>query len=392
MENSKVSIVRVEDYKSSSIHKALKKSFSLIGSLDQIFPRRSKIFVKINHLSTSSPPESCIITHPVFTQEVLRILLEFGHEIIVGDDIYTKDKDGFLISGYRKVCEELGVRLVNLKESGFQEIECKGEVLKKAFISPLVLEADYVLNLPKFKTHSLTVFTGAVKNLFGIIPQGQRLHYHRLFSRNEIFSQMLVDIFSCAPPHLTIMDAIEAMEGEGPSAGNPKKLGVIIASQDAVAVDAVAAKIGGLNPLDIYTTLHAHERRQGTGEIKNITIAGEKIGDVEVNDFKHSAIAIGLLKRKIPSSLYAYLQNQLILIPKVLRDNCRGCLECINICPTGAAQLDQGLAWIEKAQCIHCMCCHEVCLFHAIKLKQLFLGKIIKACQSWYKRLISLFY
>ena len=94
--------------------------------------------------------------------------------------------------------------------------------------------------------------------MFGVIPHGFRHRYHREFIKNDVFSQMLVDIFSCVPPHLTIMDAIVAMEGEGPSAGSPKKVGVIIASKDAVAVDAVALKITGSNPMNIYTTQNAH--------------------------------------------------------------------------------------------------------------------------------------
>jgi len=202
---------------------------------------------------------------------------------------------------------------------------------------------------------------------------------------------MLVDIFSCAPLHLTIMDAVVAMEGEGPSAGNPRTAGVILASKDAVALDAVATKITGFNPMDIYTTQNAHQRGLGTAKIEEIEVVGEKIHEVEVKNFKHSAIASGFIQRKIPSFLHAHIQGQLILIPKVKRDKCTVCMECINICPRGAAKLDKSAAWIDKSLCIHCMCCHEVCRFQAIKLKQRPVGWIIGGIRSLYKSARSLF-
>jgi uncharacterized protein (DUF362 family)/NAD-dependent dihydropyrimidine dehydrogenase PreA subunit len=391
MKRAKVSIVKVGDYNSKEIQTGLKRSLSLLGGLENIIKPRSKVFVKINHLSPPSFPDDAIVTHPSFTAEVLRLLLELNLEITVGDDIQSKGKDGFLLSGYRKVCNDLGIRLVNLKERGFREVNCKGQILEKVLISPLLHEADYILNLPKLKTHSLTAFTGAVKNMFGIIPYGLRLDYHRLYKRSDVFSQMLVDIFSCAPPHLTIMDGIVAMEGEGPSGGSPKRVGLILASQDSVAVDAVASKIVGLDPLNIFTTHSANERGLGTGEMERIEIAGEDISRVEVRNFKHSAVAQGFIKRKIPSFLHGFIQSQLTLTPKIKVNKCTLCLECVDICPKGAARLDGDLVWIDRRLCIHCMCCHEVCHFQAIKLGQRPLGKVIREAGSFFKKAKSLF-
>jgi len=390
MKKARVSIVKQADYNPTEIHEALEKSFYYLGGLENLIQPRSHVFVKINHLSPPSPPEKAIVTHPVFTKEVLLFLKQLDVTVTVGDDIQSKEEDGFLISGYRQICDELGVRLLNLKEEGFREVSCRGELLKKVFISPLVLEADFILNLPKLKTHSFTVFTGAVKNMFGVIPHGFRHRYHRQFIKNDVFSQMLVDIYSCVPPHLTVMDGIVAMEGEGPSTGNKKKMGVIIASEDAVAVDAVASKITGFNPMNIYTTQDAHERGLGIGRIEDIEIAGENIQDVEVKDFKHSAVAIGLFRRKLPSFLYAYIQNQLTLIPEIITKKCTACLECVNICPRGAAKPGEDSVRIDKNLCIHCMCCHEVCRYQAIKLKHRPIGKII-GLSFLHKTIVSLF-
>lgn len=391
MKKARVSIVKSDDYNSEEIRKGLIKSFSCHGGLENLIRPKSHVFVKINHLSPPSPPEKAIVTHPAFTREVLLLLKQLDVAITVGDDIQSKEEDGFLLSGYRQICNEVGVRLLNLKEAGFKEVSCRGKLLKKVFISPLVLEADFILNLPKLKTHSFTVFTGAVKNMFGVIPHGFRHRYHREFIKNDVFSQMLVDIFSCVPPHLTVMDGIVAMEGEGPSTGNPKNVGVIIASEDAVAVDAVASKITGFNPMNIYSTQDAHERGLGIGRIEDIEIVGENIQDVEVRDFKHSAVAIGLFRRKLPSFLYAYIQNELTLIPEVIAKKCTACLECVDICPRGAAKSEEDFVRIDKSLCIHCMCCHEVCRFQAIKLKQKSIGKLIRGLSFLHQAIVSLF-
>jgi len=279
MKKVKVSLRKIQDYQSGMLRQALIQTLFLLGGLEKIINPGSRIFVKINHLSPPSAAEEAIITHPALTREVLLLLKEIGCTITAGDDIQSKQKDGFSISGYRELCNSLGIPLVNLKEVGFRRIDCEGKVLDKAYISPLLLDSDFLINLPKLKTHSFTMFTGAVKNMYGIIPHGLRSSYHRQFYKNELFSQMLVDIFSCAPPHLNIMDAIVAMEGEGPSAGRPKKVNLILASRDAVALDAVASKIIGLDPLQILTTKYADERGLGVGQLENIEIIGERMQD-----------------------------------------------------------------------------------------------------------------
>lgn len=391
MFKAKVSVVKVEDYKREELQAGLIKSLDLLGGIENIIKPKSKVFIKINHLSPPSPPERAIITHPSLTREIILLLKDLNCVVTVGDDIQSGKKDGFLVSGYRQMCEELSVQLVNFKESGFQEVKCDGQVLKKTYISPLILETDFILNLPKLKTHSFTVYTGAIKNMFGIIPFGLRLSYHRRYVKNETFSQMLLDVFSCAPPALNIMDGVVAMEGEGPGSGNPKRTGILLASVDAVALDAVASKIIGFNPFDVYTTLFAQERGLGIGKLEDITILGEKIRDVKINNFKHSALATGLLSRKIPQFLHGYIQDQLTLTPEIVNARCTVCEECINICPASAVRLFRGFPLVDKNICIHCMCCHEVCRFQAIKLKKRPAGMILKGASSLYRRTLSLF-
>ncbi len=388
---SKVSLTKLQDYERPNIAEAVQKCLRDLVELEKILKPKSSVFVKINCLSPASPPERNINTHPSFTREILRLLKEFDLDITVGDDIRSRSGEGLLISGYPQICEELDVRLVNLKEAGFREVECHGDVLEKTYISSLVLDSDIIINLPKLKTHSFSVYTGAIKNMFGVIPQGLRIQYHRDYQKNEVFSQMLVDIYSCAPPDLTIMDAVIVMEGEGPSSGNLREVGAVLASQDAVAVDAVASKIAGFNPMDIFSTQNAHERGFGRGRLDEIDVVGRTISDLKVKDFKHSTIAVGFIRRKLPAFLYAYFQNQLVFTPEVREDKCTGCWECVSICPPGAAKKkeSQDRAWIDTSLCIHCLCCHEVCEFQAVKLRQRPIGRLIRGIQHLVQRLRS---
>lgn len=391
MEKTKVSIQRVFDYDSRNIRKALLKNLDLLGGLEHIIQPHSRVFVKINHLSPPSPPEDAIVTHPAFTKELLLLLSDIGCEITVGDDIQSNKGDGFFISGYRKICSETGVRLVNLKEKGFREITCSGQILTKTYISPLILDADFLINLPKLKTHSFMTFTGAIKNLYGVIPLGLRCKYHREYPKNEVFAQMLVDIFSCIPPHLNIMDGILAMEGEGPSAGPAKKVGLILASPDAVAMDAVASQLIGLDPMQVHTTKEAVQRGMGTADLALMEIMGESVPEIQVKDFKQSAVAVGLIRKKLPAFLHGFVQSQLVLVPIVLTKECNACQECVQICPTSAAGMLGEKARIDKSRCIHCMCCHEVCRFHAIKMGQRPLGRLIRKMTGVYKKILSSF-
>jgi len=387
MNKAKVSIVRVHDYDHAEIYAAVEKGIELIGGLAQIVPPDSKVFVKINHISPPSPAEKGIVTHPVFVEVVLDLLKEVGADITVGDDIQSGPEDGFQVSGFRQMCERAGVRLTNLREAGFVETVCNGHFLEKVYLSKISLDADVIINLPKLKTHSLCVLTGGVKNMYGTIPSGHRTKFHGEYIRNEDFSQVLIDIFFAIRPQLTIMDGIIAMEGEGPAAGSLRRLGVILTSQDAVAVDAVATKIIGLNPMDIYTTRYSDERGVGIGNLQNIEVIGEGIEDVTVPDFRPPASITNTLASRVPLFLPRFILRQISIKPSVIERLCSGCAECKKICPVGAISISSETAKIDHDICIQCMCCHEVCRFDAIVPRQSIAGSAIQFLVSILRKL-----
>ena len=376
-QQSVVSAIKAKHYDLDELIPAVKKSLELIGGLNSVLKPGNKVFVKFNHLSPPSPPERGIVTHPIFVEAVLTLLKEVGVEITVGDDIEEGNEDGFIISGFREMCDRQGVKLVNLRETGFVEKSCNGKILKNLYIAKDVIEADVIISIPKFKTHSLTTFTGGIKNLFGVIPVGLRRRFHGDYFKLEDFSQILVDIYAMVKPQVTIMDGVIAMEGEGPGSGKLRNLGLILASKDVVALDAVAGGIIGLKPDDVLTTRDAGERGLGISDLKKIKIVGEKFDTLVVDNFKLPTIVSHMAMKMAPHGVVKYILNQISPRPRVKKKNCTACIKCVEACPTGAATMLGETAVINDQLCIRCMCCHEVCRFSAIYPYRPFLGNII---------------
>jgi uncharacterized protein (DUF362 family)/Pyruvate/2-oxoacid:ferredoxin oxidoreductase delta subunit len=365
------------------------RCLDLIGGLGSLIRPSDKVLLKINHLSPASSPDRGIITHPIFVEAILHLLKDYSLNITVADDIESIASDGFAVSGFREMCKRAGVDLLNFKQKGFLETECDGFFLKKVHLSKAALDADVLINLPKLKTHSLTVLTGGVKNMYGTIPNGLRTRFHGDYVRPEDFGQVLVDIFSAIKPQLTIMDGVVTMEGEGPASGSLREVGVILASQDAVALDAVATKIIGLDPMDIYTTKYATERGLGIGNLQDIEVVGETLEDVSVTDFKLPASATGVLTRKAPRILTRHLLPQLSVRPEIVKGRCTGCFECESVCPVSAILRVNGRAEINPRKCIRCMCCHEVCHFHAIVPKRTMVGSALELLANRWQKLMG---
>ena len=378
---ARVSIVRAGKYDVDEIRDAVRRGIELIGGLEGIVKPGDRVFVKINHLPPASPPERGIVTHPIFVEGVLELLKEAGADITVGDDIESGPGDRFSISGFRQMCQRAGVRLVNLREGGFAATEGNGRLLDPVYVSRIAVEADVIINLPKLKTHSLTIFTGGIKNMYGTIPANLRRRYHSTFVQPDDFNLMLTDVFATVRPQLTIMDGIVAMEGEGPANGNLRQTNTILASRDAVALDTVATSIIGLNPQDIDTIRYCDERGLGVGRLEAIEVTGESIRSVAVPDFQPPAASTRLLmtrmSKPLPSRVLRFVMRQTVVRPRVVTSHCTACAECAKICPTGAATMDDKTATINKAKCIQCMCCHEVCRDNAIALRRPLVGTVI---------------
>jgi len=362
---SRVSVVKCADY--SNVEAAIKKSMKLLGGMERFFKKGKKVLLKPN-ISGPLPPDRASNTHPLFVKAVIETIKKTGAEIWVGEcsaggspGITRKCLE---ISGIGDIIQETDVEFKNFEEGKFILKNIPNfKVLEKTDFAETIFHVDLMVNLPKLKTHGLTFMTGSIKNCFGCVHPLERQYLHRNFPDREHFNQGLVDIYSLVRPKLTLMDTIVGMEGDqGPSFGNPKKIGAIIAGEDGVAVDAVAATIIGYHPLAIPMIKYADERGIGTGDMGKIEVAGEKVENVVVRGFKQHPLFDNKYRK-----MHGF-GNTFIMVPELIASKCIKCRTCENNCPVGAIDMNP-YPTINREKCIMCYCCHETCPSGAYKLK-----------------------
>jgi ferredoxin len=197
--------------------------------------------------------------------------------------------------------------------------------------------------------------------------------HHREEPKPREFSDLVVDIFSLVKPHLNIVDAVVGMDGAGPSAGDPKELGFIMAGADGVAVDAAAAYLLGMEPFKVPTTAIAYKRGLGQGDIKNI----ELTGDVPMvrSDFRWPSLWRYSL---IPSSLARAGARLFWIRPMIDPLKCVKCGACVESCPVSALSLSEKIPTFNYRLCINCLCCQEICPEHAISQKKSLLAGLLR--------------
>ena len=320
-----------------------------------------KVLIKPNVLRGSSPEEG-VTTHPAVLAAVIKaVKTRQPSQIIVGDNPgasgYGDNEESFRGTG---LLETAGEYYENLG-SRVRELQLDSEYLPRPVVSEAILEADYIINLPKFKTHGLTGLSGAIKNCYGYLPGAQKANLHFTAGNPYDFPKALLDVFSIRPPDLAIVDGILAMEGDGPFSEDLRRLGILLAGTDMVAVDAVIGTIMNFEPGLIRSTEIGHERRFGEKDLDRIHIDGQlKV----VEDFK---LPEGYLRPQEggPSDFWKKLRAKR---PEVDKNLCTRCGTCEEECPAEAISMPD-YPVVEKDKCIVCFCCQEKCPTKAIQLK-----------------------
>ncbi len=333
----------------------------------ELFPVDCKgkvIFIKPNVLRSSDKDEG-IVTHPAVLRAVVEKVETMGPaQIVVGDNpglfSYGANEESFRRTG---LLDAAGKYYRNIGSEAVQ-LDFNPEFSPSVSVSRIVTEADVVISLPKFKTHGLTVMTGAIKNCYGFLPGAQKAFLHKAAGSPERFHEMVVDVFRLRVPDLFIVDGVVGMEGNGPATGQLRQIGLILASDNGVALDAVIAYMMGCEPGLLKFLQKARNLGLGEYDLDKIDVIGElkRIPGFELPPLGGEVIA----GNPAMSELF---HGRTLLRPRVDRNLCSGCGTCIDHCTVEALSMEKDYPKVDADTCITCFCCQELCPEKAIRLE-----------------------
>lgn len=333
----------------------------------EIFPQeiaRKKVVIKPNVLRKSAAEEH-IVTQPPLLRAVVEKVEEMSPaEIVVGDNPglfhYGDNEKSFEKTGlmdaakgyYRNLGDTTQLRAFN------------PDFMSEVGVSKEILDADIFISLPKFKTHGLTVMTGAIKNSYGILPGAQKARLHRIAGTPERFHDVIVEVFRLRIPDFFIMDAVVGMEGNGPASPELREIGLILAADNAVALDGVVARMMGLDPSRLRFLQKAKAMGLGNFDSEAIQIDGEM---QILSDFKLPPLGGEIIADN--RAIQEITKAKTLLRPRSDPELCTACGACIEHCPVSALTMEENLPVVDADTCITCFCCQEICPEKAITLK-----------------------
>ena len=364
------------DYGPETVRKALRAALEPLGGLDWVTPGM-RVAIKAN-LVTFMKPESAATTHPELLLALCELLAEKGAVVTVGDS----PGGPWNAAAVNVVYNATGVRAVERagaalnKDFGQREVSFpEGQVCKSFPFTTWLDEADAVVDFCKLKTHGLTAMSCAVKNLFGVIPGTRKPEFHYLYPQIEQFSNMLVDLNEYVKPRLAIVDAVECMEGNGPTQGTPRHMGAIVAAPSTYMADLLCASLIGLDRETCPTVAAAAARGLCPGDAAEMRISGDPAPFREP-DFEKVPLRGGVEFFGQSKLVLAFLNRCFGAYPKVDKSKCVGCGKCADTCPMKTIRLKNGKASIGRGSCIRCFCCQEFCPKGAITVGRTPLAKI----------------
>ena len=381
-----VSIVKCENYNLNTVESAIQQALSYLGGMKAFIQPGDKVCLKPNLLSDSKP-ETAIVTHPAVVEVVARMVQSAGGIPIIADSPgagipHTANalKKVYKVAGYDKIVLNLD-EILNFDTAWTLVSNPQAKLIKRLEVINPVLNCSKIINLPKFKTHTFTIFSGAVKNMFGIVPGFVKPGYHARLRDVEQFSELLIDLLTLIRPTLNIMDAVTGIEGDGPGAlGKIRQIGYIIASTDALALDTIMAKIVRADVRTIPLLIAASKRGLLQNPDDDIQLFGGKLEEFILSDFTlpktYDPQGFGL-KPFLQKMITPLVKNVFSLKPIVNKSKCQGCENCVKSCPTQVVKIINQKAKIKYSNCIRCYCCIEACPEAAIAPELPFYTKLL---------------
>ena len=361
---------------------ALERVLAPLGGLDWVNPGM-KIAIKVN-LVASAKPEKAVTTHPGLLCPLVKMLVERGADVVVGDSPGGLFNATYVNRIYTatgmKAVEQAGGRLnQNFEENQAQFPE--GKVCRQFRYTAWLDEADVIIDLCKLKTHGMMAMTCGAKNMFGTIPGTVKPEYHFRYPDPRDFARMIVDLDEYFKPRLTIVDAVDCMEGNGPTGGTPRHMGALLASESPHKVDLVCAGLIGLKREEVPTLEAALERGLIPASAEELTVEGDPAAFV-IPDFQRIVTGNSHLFQGDGTSLFkrakgTVMKWALSQRPQVKPAKCVGCGVCRNVCPADAITMVNKKPSINRKKCIRCFCCQEFCPESAMIVHRTAIAKLL---------------
>ena len=366
--NKKVGIERCGKYDRDEIYRALKTAAEAAGHPDVA---GKNVLLKPNILM-DAVPEKAITTHPVFLEAVIRLVTEWGaSRILVGDSPGLQGPNFTArLSGLREIALKNNAEWVDFSKNKTEMEIPDGKICRHFTLTKAVNDADVIISLPKLKTHQFMLFSGTIKNNFGLIPSVAKSTFHVKYASQEAFASMLVDLNLLVKPAYAFMDAVIGMEGPGPSGGSPRQTGLVLASSNILALDIAACSIMGYPAEKIPTNKDAMDRQFWLKDFSEVEYPLLKPEEVRIGDFKK--VPFRKPRRRIIDILtFKFLRSaKENLQPRINHKLCVRCGDCAKICASGAlyfsGQGNSKQIELDSNKCICCYCCHEICPEKAI--------------------------
>ena len=370
---SKVQIRRVESYDLPLLEAAV-ADFLSHASGSRI-NRSKRVLLKPNLLG-AFPPERAVTTHPALMEALVRYWLDRGKEVWIGDSPggTVSTETVWETCGMQDLADRYPIKLVNLSTAGFRELEHEGIKVK---VSEVFWQCGIVINVAKYKTHGLVAFTGALKNLYGLMPGLVKTDYHRLYPNTQDFSRLLVALYLLTKAKITysFIDGITGMDGIGPSGGRVRDFGLLLGSKSISSLDFIAAKLMGFRPGDVpYLIPALHSDGQ---LISRITVP-TSFRDFQLPDVDIRMVKLSKDLLKLVPGVARHDFARVYYKRPVINASCKNCGICVQSCPVQAIvpAPRTGYPRIIAAKCINCMCCHEMCPHQAIDIQQSLLARM----------------
>lgn len=284
MNQPTVALTRCSDYRQTKIADAIKKQFELLGGVEKFVSRGDSVLLKPNFIAPKS--RRCATqTDPAVIIETARLIKDHGAKPFVADspawgNVFKCVEKLKLSEPLRKL--SVPVRQLNKPKS--RRIGNDNTIIG---ISSAALDADVIINLPKFKSHQQLVTTFAVKNMFGCVSGKRKALLHFTKGKNEFeFCRLLIDIFDFLKPAVTIIDAVMVMDGVGPIRGTARPLGFLIGGTDPVACETVCAGLVNIEPDSLPIIRTARRMGFGCSDFQSIKVVGDGFAEAVCTDFQ----------------------------------------------------------------------------------------------------------